>query len=151
MTARKAKPYFILATFDRDFCRWIVDFGAFDKADVKSEMQDRRDHFVKAKDLKIIKCESVKQADVDAAMLALNAGDFRTEYRALTKEEDAALIAFAAAHGKKWKDTLASVYWFNARVWSGGKEGMGTTLHYIRNTLGGSWLLDVYELPNPNL
>jgi hypothetical protein len=48
--------------------------------------------------------------------------------RELTKTETAALHAFAAAHGRKWKATLADVYWYNARIWEGHH-----CLHALRN------------------
>jgi hypothetical protein len=48
--------------------------------------------------------------------------------RKLTIDEAAALQAFAAKHGKSWKDKLASVYWYNARIWNGQH-----CLHALRN------------------
>jgi hypothetical protein len=64
-----------------------------------------------------------------------------------TQEEVDALVAFAKAHGRKWKDELSMVYWYNARIWRGPVDSMGTTLHCIRNKFGGSWLYDVFKLP----
>jgi hypothetical protein len=69
----------------------------------------------------------------------------------LTDQHRAALEAFAAAHKHKrdrspgcanWREELCHIYWYNARIWSGGAPGMGTTLHEIRNTFGPSWLFD---------
>lgn len=68
-------------------------------------------------------------------------------YRDLTKEENAALETFAAAHGRKWKDELSVVYWYNARIWQGPEAGMGSLLHGLRNEFGPTWLYDVYKLP----
>jgi hypothetical protein len=64
-------------------------------------------------------------------------------YPTLTPADSAALQAFADAFGRGWKDKLADVYWYNARVWRGPKgddEMMGCTLHAIRNNFGPTWL-----------
>lgn len=63
------------------------------------------------------------------------------------QEEREALEAFAAEHGRNWRETLNNVYWYNARIWSGGKPGMGSTLHGIRNERGPTWLFDVFKIP----
>lgn len=68
-----------------------------------------------------------------------------SDYPVLTDEQRAALEAFAAAFGRKWRDELSMVYWYNARIWDGPVPGMGTTLHYIRNHFGPTWLYDVYK------
>ncbi len=68
-------------------------------------------------------------------------------YRTPTEAEHAALEAFALAHGRKWRDTLTQVYWYNARIWHGPRgerRDLGTTLHGIRNEFGPTWLYDVY-------
>lgn len=70
-----------------------------------------------------------------------------SEHRALTDAETAALVAFAAAHGRKWKDELSQVYWYHARIWTGPVPGMGNLLHGLRNTFGPTWLYDVCKLP----
>lgn len=69
------------------------------------------------------------------------------KYRPLTTEETEALVAFAAAHGRRWKSELGNVYWYNARIWQGPKPGMGTVLHGLRNDMGPAWLFDVCRLP----
>jgi hypothetical protein len=71
-----------------------------------------------------------------------------THYRDLTSAEQAAIQAFAKAHGRKWKATLSQKYWYNARIWrdDDGDSAMGTLLHGVRNDLGASWL-DGYKLP----
>lgn len=63
------------------------------------------------------------------------------------KAETEALLAFAEAKGRKWKDELSMVYWYNARLWTGPKgddQAIGSVLHGIRNhpSFGPSWLLD---------
>lgn len=68
-----------------------------------------------------------------------------TDYRELTPEEREALQAFATAHGRKWREELSMVYWYNARIWQGPKPGMGNLLHGIRNEFGPTWLYDVYK------
>lgn len=67
------------------------------------------------------------------------------EYRNLTSEEKSAMEAFAKAHGRKWRDELNMVYWYNARIWNGPVPGMGNLLHGIRNEFGPTWLYDVYK------
>ena len=67
--------------------------------------------------------------------------------RKLTAEENEALEAFAAAHGRRWKEELSMVYWYNARIWQGPKEGMGPLLHGLRNEFGPTWLYDSCKLP----
>ena len=63
-------------------------------------------------------------------------------YRAPTTEETNALQAFANAHGRRWKDELGNVYWYNARIWTGPVPGMGHVLHAIRNEFGPTWLFN---------
>lgn len=69
------------------------------------------------------------------------------KYRNLTDEEIAALQAFAKEHGRRWKDELTDVYWYNARIWRGPDERMGYLLHGLRNEFGPTWLLDHLKLP----
>ena len=66
-----AKRYFTLAEFTNNN-RWTPEFGDYDRENVRSEMEDRRDHDVKAKHLKII-VSGDTQADIDAAIARLNA------------------------------------------------------------------------------
>lgn len=66
-----------------------------------------------------------------------------------TPEQIAALQAFAAAHGRKWKSILSEQYWFNARIWhdyTNPDREFGVTLHGIRNQFGPSWLYR-FKLP----
>lgn len=70
-------------------------------------------------------------------------------YRLPTAAETAALQAFADAHGRRWKDQLSSVYWYNARLWrgvDGRDENVGSTLHSVRNDLGPTWLYDACKI-----
>lgn len=65
-------------------------------------------------------------------------------------EEIAALEAFAAAHGRKWKSILSDTYWYNARLWTGQRgddQRIGSILHGIRNDFGPSWLQS-FKLPS---
>lgn len=68
--------------------------------------------------------------------------------RPLNQDEIDALQAFADAHGRKWKEELSMVYWYNARLWTGGTPGrnMGSILHGIRNNYGPTWLYDVCKI-----
>ena len=67
-------------------------------------------------------------------------------YPELDADHRAALQAFADAHGRKWKSELSDVYWYNARLWRGGTENMGSMLHAIRNDFGPTWLYDVCDV-----
>ena len=64
------KPYFTLLE-KNDAGLWTIEFGAYDKADCKSELEDRLDHDVRRKNLKII-TTGAKQAEIDAAVAKLN-------------------------------------------------------------------------------
>ena len=71
------------------------------------------------------------------------------KYPTPTVADVAALTAFAAAHGPKWRDDLSMTYWYNARLWRGplGRdESIGSVLHGIRNDFGPTWLYDVFKL-----
>ncbi|TCV62291.1 hypothetical protein [Neorhizobium sp. S3-V5DH] len=70
------------------------------------------------------------------------------KYRPLTQEETDALVAFAAAHGRRWKAILSEVYWYNARLWSDSSGNrVGSVLHGLRNEFGPTWLFDHCKLP----
>jgi hypothetical protein len=60
----------------------------------------------------------------------------------LTQDQEAALVAFAARHGRCWKSTLQTM-WINGRDAS---EPEGSTLRRIRNQFGSAWL-QKYKLP----
>lgn len=75
-------------------------------------------------------------------------------YRDLTEFEHQSLEAFASAHKRKadrtagcldWREELSMIYWYNARIWRGPVDGMGTALHGIRNEFGPTWLYDHYK------
>ncbi len=68
------------------------------------------------------------------------------DFRPLLTDETAALQAFADAHGRRWRDELCNVYWYNARIWQGPVPCMGNELHGIRNEFGPSWLYDVCKV-----
>ncbi|MGN7755556.1 hypothetical protein [Sinorhizobium sp. 22678] len=60
----------------------------------------------------------------------------------LTAEEEQALQAYAAKHGRRWK-------WVLNHVWMGGAPyDDGATLRRLRNSHGPSWL-HTYRLPKP--
>lgn len=65
----------------------------------------------------------------------------------LTPQQVAALEAFAAGNGKGWKEKLACVYWYNARIWIApdGTKDHGTTLHGLRNMPGGHAALENFK------
>lgn len=69
-----------------------------------------------------------------------------SEYRELLPEELEALQAFAAKHGKKWKEKLSMVYWYNGRIFRSNDGKEYPVLQRMRNEFGPSWL-DGYELP----
>ena len=58
----------------------------------------------------------------------------RPKHRELSTEEYAALVRFAAAHGRTWKRQLTDVYWYNARPWrEHANDISGYILHGLRN------------------
>jgi hypothetical protein len=61
-------------------------------------------------------------------------------YRDLLPDELAAITAFAAEHGRTWRDTLAMKYWFNARIWRDRSGKDHPVLHRMRNEFGPTWL-----------
>jgi hypothetical protein len=80
--------------------------------------------------------------------------DDRTrQYPELDAAHRAALQAFADEHGRRWKDELGNVYWYNARIWHDHKnpgKQHGSLLHAIRNNFGPTWLWDVCDVkPTP--
>lgn len=70
-----ARPYYTLLTKDGVSDDWLIAFGDYDRECVKSELDDYRDHGWRRNELKIIKTQSVKQAEVDSAVALLNAGN----------------------------------------------------------------------------
>lgn len=74
--------------------------------------------------------------------------------RELTAQELAALRAFAAEYGRKWKSVLAETYWYNARLFYARGNYTdsipGSLLHGLRNSHGPSWLQS-FKLPASNL
>jgi len=64
------KPYFTLLEKNDDGL-WTIEFGAYDKEDCKSELDDRVDHDVRRRNLKII-TTGAKQAEINAAVAKLN-------------------------------------------------------------------------------
>lgn len=61
-----ARKYHVLMV--REDGQWALDFGDYDKSVVKDELQDKRDHFIKAKDLHILTVDGDTQAEIDAAV-----------------------------------------------------------------------------------
>lgn len=57
----------------------------------------------------------------------------------LNPAEVAALNAFAASEGRRWRASLTGVYWYNARIWRDdqGDTAHGSALHALRNRAGG--------------
>lgn len=67
----------------------------------------------------------------------------------LNSEEVEALTSFARHHGRKWKQALRDIYWYNARLWTGPdgtNSRIGSILHGLRNSHGPSWLAE-FKLP----
>lgn len=71
-----ARKYFILA--ERCGGQWSVEAGDYARATIEDEYQDRRDHDVRARDLKIVSTTE-DQAAIDAAVAKLNATASVTE------------------------------------------------------------------------
>ncbi len=64
-----------------------------------------------------------------------------------TPAEAAALDAFAALEGRRWRSLLTEVYWYNARIWidRDGTSAHGTVLHRLRNRAGGYEIASSYR------
>ena len=71
------------------------------------------------------------------------------KYRELLPGELEALQVFAAHFGKKWKQKLSMVYWYNARIFIDREGFEYPELHRLRNEFGPSWL-DTFKLPKGN-
>ncbi|WP_313196217.1 hypothetical protein [Shinella zoogloeoides] len=65
-----ARPYFTLAV--REDGRWFPEFGAYDREDVVSEMDDYHYHGTKRKDMKVLKLADARTKTMEAAIAALN-------------------------------------------------------------------------------
>lgn len=89
--------------------------------------------------------------ECEASALEHHARTVPPTYAALDDQQREALEAFAGAHGRKWKEILNDVYWYNARLWrqdnSDNDALIGSVLHGLRNSHGPRWLRDVYRLP----
>lgn len=64
----------------------------------------------------------------------------KQKYRDLSAGELEALKAFADQYGKKWKEKLSMVYWYNARIFVDRNGFEYPELHRLRNEFGPSWL-----------
>jgi hypothetical protein len=71
-----ARKYHVLMVREEDG-QWALDFGDYDESVVKDELQDKRDHFIKAKDLHILTVDGDTQAAIDAAVK-----EFRSKHNA---------------------------------------------------------------------
>ena len=68
----QARPYWTLLEREGPEARWTIAFGSYTRAEVEGERKDRRDHGVRAMDLKIIRTGSRRQ-DIEAKVEELNA------------------------------------------------------------------------------
>ena len=68
----RRRTYYTLVERDGGEHPWRIEFGAFDRAAVAGELQDRRDHGVRSADLKIL-TSGPQARDQQAAVEALNA------------------------------------------------------------------------------
>lgn len=68
-----AKPYFTLITRDNDSAPWCIEFGAYDKSDVASELLEWRDKGILRRHLRILRTPNDRQATILAAVAELNA------------------------------------------------------------------------------
>jgi len=67
-------------------------------------------------------------------------------YRDLSPVELNALQIFAKKHGRKWRDELSMVYWYNARPFRDKSGNLHPELHRLRNDLGPTWLYS-FKMP----
>lgn len=61
---------------------------------------------------------------------------------AITPDQEAAVVAFAARHGRFWKRDLNTAWWTGTDA----NEPNGHLLRQVRNRLGPRWLIK-YRLP----
>lgn len=52
--------------------QWGIEFGDRDRETVEAERDDYRDHFIKAKDLKIVTTRTSRNAEIEAVVAKLN-------------------------------------------------------------------------------
>jgi hypothetical protein len=71
---RAPRPYFTLLERDDAKSPWAIQFGDYDQKNVQFELEDRRDHGAKAKNLRIVRTASDDQRSIDAVVAALNGG-----------------------------------------------------------------------------
>ena len=90
--ARNFRKYYLLAERDSAGEPWFVSFGDYDRECVHFERQCRRDHGVKATDLKVMSVIRGRQGCIDRAMDTLN-GDEAVE--AASRLSHAALLEAA--------------------------------------------------------
>jgi hypothetical protein len=67
-----ARKYFLMLERDDSDRPWRLEFGAYDREDVVSEIADRRDHGVKASDLRIRWTFATRQSELDRALAQEN-------------------------------------------------------------------------------
>ncbi|AQS65468.1 MULTISPECIES: hypothetical protein [Rhizobium/Agrobacterium group] len=85
---------------------------------------------------------AAREEQADVASSKQRAVPKRERLPPLSGEQEAALQAYAARHGRRWKSILNN-------VWMGGAPyDDGGTLRGLRNTHGPSWL-QYYRLPKP--
>lgn len=70
-----SRKYFVMLERDDSDRPWRLEFGAYDREDVVSEVLDRRDHGVKASDLRIRWTFATRQSELDRLLARENEHD----------------------------------------------------------------------------
>ncbi|ACM39300.1 conserved hypothetical protein (plasmid) [Allorhizobium ampelinum S4] len=83
---------------------------------------------------------AMKKAAEPTAELTERKSSRRNRLPPLTDEQERALQAYAAKHGRRWKSVLSNA-WMGEAPYDD-----GPLLRYLRNTRGPSWLV-TYRLP----
>ena len=65
-----ARAYWVLLERESASAPWTLEFGAYDRADVDAEREDRRDHDVRAANLRVVRLPCAHRQPAITAWLA---------------------------------------------------------------------------------
>lgn len=96
----KTKTYYVMIERDSASEPWAVQAGSYERSDILAEVQDRLDHDVRVSNIKVLTTTD-KQADIDAAIVRLNAREAARLPRRMPRDLTATDEARFAAHGPR--------------------------------------------------
>jgi hypothetical protein len=70
-----ARKYFVVLERDGVGSPWRLEFGAYDREDLVAEVDGRRDHGVKASDLRVYWTFATRQSELDRLLTRENEND----------------------------------------------------------------------------